>query len=57
LLRSPSPPFFASGGATVIDPDPVKVDHDLDPSTPPREVFAFEVPIVEALPEALNYFP
>lgn len=49
--------FFASGGATVIDPDPVRVDHDLDPATPPREAFVFEVPIVEALPEALNYFP
>jgi Bacterial virulence factor lipase N-terminal len=49
--------FFASDGATVIDPDPVKVDHDFNPATPPREAFAFEVPIVGALPEGLNYFP
>jgi hypothetical protein len=49
--------FFASDGATVIDPDPVRVDHDLNPATPPREAFAFEVPILGALPEALNYFP
>jgi hypothetical protein len=49
--------FFASDGATVIDPDPVRVDHDLNPVTPSREAFAFEVPIVGALPEALNYFP
>ncbi len=49
--------FFASDGVTVIDPDPVRVDHDLDPTTPPRAAFAFEVPIVEPLPEALNYFP
>jgi hypothetical protein len=48
--------FLASDGATVIDPDPVTVDHDFDPATPPRKAFAFEVRI-EALPEALNYFP
>jgi len=49
--------FFASDGATMIDPDPVKVDHDFNPATPPREAFAFEVPIVGGLPEDLNYFP
>jgi hypothetical protein len=49
--------FFASDGATVIDPDPVRVDHDLKPATPPREAFAFEVPIDGPLPESLNYFP
>jgi hypothetical protein len=49
--------FFASDGETVIDPDPVVVDHDLNPATPALEAFAFEVLIVGALPEALNYFP
>jgi hypothetical protein len=49
--------FFASDGTTVIDPDPVRVDHDFDPATPPREAFAFEVPIAGAPPEDLNYFP
>jgi Bacterial virulence factor lipase N-terminal len=49
--------FFASDGATVIDPDPVRVDHDLNPTTPPREALAFEVSIDGPLPEALNYFP
>jgi Bacterial virulence factor lipase N-terminal len=49
--------FFASDGATVIDPDPVRVDHDLNPATPPREAFAFEVAIVGTLPEDLNYHP
>jgi hypothetical protein len=49
--------FFATGGATVIDPDPVSVDHDLNPATPPRVAFAFEVRIDGPLPESLNYFP
>jgi hypothetical protein len=49
--------FFAMDGATVIDPDPVSVDHDLNPATPPRVALAFEVPIDGPLPESLNYFP
>jgi hypothetical protein len=49
--------FFASDGVTVIDPDHVNVDYDFNPGTSPRRAFAFEVPIVEALPEDLNYFP